>query len=650
MFVLIGQSGPLAGQEVVVKDQMIFGRNPECDQEVRDANASRRHCRFTMQGNAVAVFDLNSFNGTFVNEEKIQGKRDLKHGDVVRIGESRFLLQQKGQPAAAPPKKPESLGALGRTLFGFSDTVETASESVMTMSQAAIGKGANASQLEKRLQAVLRMSEALGTLRSTEEVFQKLLDCLFEVFPQAARGFLLLGNDIASLKPVSTRNKHGQDTGGKVDISRSIVGRALREKSAVLFSEGADGFKNNVSIVALEIRSAMVIPLVVKDEVLGILSIDTDNPLKQFTSDDLAIASAAAGQASVALKNALLNEKIEGDAIVRQNLCRFLPGPLAAQAMEGKLDLKLGGQKVKGTIFFSDVVGFTTMSETLPPDALVAVLNAYFDLMVNAISDNHGAIDKYLGDAIMAFWGIPMDEDGMGSTNACIAGLQMQNALWTFNYQLKSEGKPKLAHGLGINTGEVVAGNIGSSRRVEYTVIGDNVNLAQRLESRAAGGQVLISESTFQDTQGRALGIKLAPSKVKGKNELVSPMSLRGVVRTDSFSLAHVPLLMQDGTPIVISGVTKQANGAINLTIIHPEGHQIPNGMMVRPDLAEMPDSLPFGLKILNTQPVAEGEQEQIRYNLSIATPLNWEPRLQQIFGDRKPVQGNLDLDSIKRH
>jgi adenylate cyclase len=649
MFVLLGQSGPLMGQEVILKDQMILGRNPECDQEVRDANASRRHCRFTMQGNAAAVYDLNSFNGTFVNEERIQGKRDLKHGDVVRIGESRFLLQQKGQPAQVEaPKKPEVLGSLGRTLFGFSDSVEAASENVMTMSQAAIGKGATQGQLEKRLNAVLRMSEALGTLRSTEEVFEKLLDCLFEVFPQAARGFLLLGNDVATLKPVATRNKHG-DSGGKVDISRSIVGRAIREKSAVLFTEGADNFKSNVSIVALEIRSAMVVPLVVKDEILGILSIDTDNPLKQFTSDELAVASAAAGQASVALKNALLNEKVEGDAIVKQNLCRFLPGPLAAQAMAGTLDLKLGGQKVKGTIFFSDVVGFTTMSEALPPDALVAVLNAYFDLMVDAISDNHGAIDKYLGDAIMAFWGIPIDSDGMASTNACIAGLQMQNALWTFNYQLKAEGKPKLAHGLGMNTGEVVAGNIGSSRRVEYTVIGDNVNLAQRLESRAAGSQVLISESTFIDTQARALGIKLAPSKVKGKNELVSPMSLRGVVRTDSFALTHIPLLLQDGTPIVITGVTRQSNGAVNLTIIHPEGHQLTNNMMARANLPEMPDALPFGIKVSSTQPIAEGNEEQRRYNLSIATPINWEGRLQQMLVDRNAVQGGLDLDAIKR-
>jgi adenylate cyclase len=631
---------------------MVWGRNPECDQEVRDANASRRHLRFSLQNDRLSVHDLNSFNGTFVNEERLKAPRDLRPGDVLRLGESRFVVEQEGVPAAAPrrPTGPPVLGKIGNTLFGFTDTFDSGNESVVSL-KAAIsgGQNTNAAQLEKRLNAVLRMSEALGTLRTTEETLQKILEGLFDVFPQAARGFLLLGDDVEKLRPAAARNRQGQDVSDKIDISRTIVGRALKERAAVLFTDGGD-LKHNLSIVALQIRSAMVVPLVVKEEVLGVLSIDTDNPLKSFNQDDLSVASAAASQASVALKNALLNERVEQDALTRQNLVRFLPGPLATQAMEGKIDLKLGGSKVRGTIFFSDVVGFTTMSETLPPEAVVAVLNGYFDLMVAAISDNHGAIDKYLGDAIMAFWGIPLDQDGRAATNACIAGLQMQNLLWSLNYQLAGEGKPTLAHGIGINTGEVIAGNIGSSRRVEYTVIGDNVNLAQRLESRAARSQVLISESTLLDTQGSAFGVALAPSSVKGKQEKVKPVSLRGVTIDANTSLLHFPLVSQDGTPLVItSSFIRGLSGAPEVTVLHPEGHTLGN-VMVRPEIAEASDFLPFSLQVLSTQAIVEGDEGQRRYNLSRATPVNLEPRMQAMLFERRTVQGTVDLDGIKRH
>lgn len=457
-----------------------------------------------------------------------------------------------------------------------------------------------------------------------------------------------MGKEVDQLKPVASRYRNTQDTIGKIDISRSIVGSALSDRTAVLFTDNKD-YQSNASILALKIRSAMVVPLLVKDEVLGVLSIDTDDIAHGFTSDDLAVANAAASQASIALKNALLNEQVESDTLIRQNLCRFLPAPLTAQAMEGKLDLKLGGSRCRGTVFFSDVVGFTAMAETMSPEAVVAVLNAYFDLMVTVISDYHGAIDKYLGDAIMAFWGIPLDLDNNAALNACIASLKMQNVLWTFNYELQAQGKPTLGQGIGINSGEVVAGNIGSSRRVEYTVIGDNVNLAQRLESRAARSQVLISESTYQETNGAATGIQLAASKLKGKQELVNPISLRGIAQSESRSLLHLPLLTHDNVPILATQIQQHPDGAIELQIIHPETYT-PTDVMVRPMLPEAPDLEPFQIRCQDSQIKIEGEYQQRRYRMSRAFPLSWEERLQQLLVQRKVVTGTLTLDGFQRH
>ena len=142
---LIGESGAFAGQEILLKDQMVLGRSPECDLLVNDANASRQHCRFALEGEMLIVQDLNSSNGTFVNEERVQGQRELRQGDRLRIGETRFLVHR-----ATAPQNVVSIVA----------------------SRTNISQNASATQLGNRLNAVLKMSEALGTLRSTEDLFQ----------------------------------------------------------------------------------------------------------------------------------------------------------------------------------------------------------------------------------------------------------------------------------------------------------------------------------------------------------------------------------------------------------------------------------------------------------------------------------------------
>ena len=195
---------------------------------------------------------------------------------------------------------------------------------------------------------------------------------------------------------------------------------------------------------------------------------------------------------------------------------KFVNKEIAEQVLRG--EVKLGGEKKKAAIFFSDLRGFTAISEGLSPEAVVKFLNAYFTDMVNCVLNTHGVVDKYIGDAVMAHWGA-IGGQGNHTENAVNAGLLMRKALLAFNKRYKGTF-PVAKMGSGINTGPVISGQIGSEQRLEYTVIGDAVNLASRIEAlnKPFGTDLLISEDAYQEVKG-LFKFALMPSiKVKGKS------------------------------------------------------------------------------------------------------------------------------------
>ena len=190
--------------------------------------------------------------------------------------------------------------------------------------------------------------------------------------------------------------------------------------------------------------------------------------------------------------------------------------------------LALGGKRSKLTISFTDIRGFTPMSEKLTPEEVVNMLNEYFTSMTEIIFHHDGTIDKFMGDCIMSFWGAPLPHKD-DALRAVKTALEMREALQKLTKKWEIEGKLPIAMGTGINTGEVVVGNIGSPERMEYTVIGDNVNLAQRLESNAAKGQILISEATYKEIKNNVVANALPPIKVKGKSKPITVYEVMGM-------------------------------------------------------------------------------------------------------------------------
>lgn len=179
-------------------------------------------------------------------------------------------------------------------------------------------------------------------------------------------------------------------------------------------------------------------------------------------------------------------------------------------------EITLHGEKREVSLLFSDIRDFTIMAEQLGPTEVVAILNAYFSCMIDVIYKYEGTLDKFMGDGIMCIFGAPIEQPDH-ALRAARTALAMKKALDDFNKQQVMDERPTLEVGIGINTGDAVVGNVGSEKRLEYTAIGDNVNLAARLQSIATGGQILISESTYNAINSLSTVNKLSPVKVKGK-------------------------------------------------------------------------------------------------------------------------------------
>ncbi len=197
---------------------------------------------------------------------------------------------------------------------------------------------------------------------------------------------------------------------------------------------------------------------------------------------------------------------------------KFVNEEVAKMVMRG--DLALGGESKLATVFFSDIRSFTSISEKMTPSEVVGFLNEYMTLMVEVVHKYGGVVDKFIGDAIMAIWGAPVTKPN-DVENAVSAALEMRTVLHKFNEGRGSKAKPIIRIGMGLNTGDVLAGQIGSIDRLDYTVIGDTVNLASRIEglNKAFGTDVLISENTYSLVKAKFVCVALHKVQVKGKAE-----------------------------------------------------------------------------------------------------------------------------------
>jgi adenylate cyclase len=498
-----------------------IGRADSNDLTLHHPSVSRNHARVTvLPGEMVLIIDLGSTNGTFVNGQPIQEHR-LSDQDRINIG----IFELKFDAATPLPFYVEAGRDAGRDITGLisRDTLRSGlrlESKAGAAPEAAVRERLTALEQEnKLLKLLLAVGKTLSSVMTPEEVMQQVMELVFQM-ENVERGFVMLRDEKKGFKPALLLYKDERlrtDPCGPV-LSKTLIDRVMTERVPLLVRDVSrdQRFSSSDSLRISGIRSAMCAPLIYKDKIFGLFYVDCLSKPYAFSKEELDIFSVVAAEAALSYDRAHSHAELSRRVIERQALERFLSSVIVEKILASPDEIRLGGENQIATILFADIRGFTRLSERLPPQQVVELLNEYFSEMTDLIFENGGTLDKYLGDGIMALFGAPWPKPDDAQRSVKTAA-EMQRALTALNRQWEARGQEPLQMGLGINTGQVTAGNIGSAKRMDYTVIGDAVNLASRLCANAAGGQILISESTFREIDGGFPARRLETLRVKGK-------------------------------------------------------------------------------------------------------------------------------------
>jgi adenylate cyclase len=513
--------------EFVLGPVNTIGRNPKNTIPILDRILSKEHATVLLAPNGRYVFnDLGSLNGTYMAGVRIM-ERVLEEGDVLTLGATRLQYTEKD----AAPERVENRVTISPEMLesNIQQKIDVRSSREFLPEKDIYDVNVLRRDYEK-----LRVAHEVGTAVSLEvklsSLLEKIMDKAFELLP-ADRGVIMLTDATTGEleTAVVKRRDQGQATDEAISLSRTIVNQVVQTKSAVLSSDVAvdSRFSGAQSIIIQGIRSNMSVPLLFHEELLGLMYLDSQLATNAFTEKDLQIFTGIANRAATAIMNARLTGKIENDAAMRARFERLLSPSLVDQVVSGQLRLEKGGELRRLTVLFSDIRGFTSMSEKMQAQEVISMLNEYFEEMVDVLFRHQGTLDKYVGDEIMALFGAPLFSPD-DARNAVNCSLEMLKRLRDFNQLRQMRNEVPIQIGIGINTGEAVFGALGSTKTMQYTVVGDMVNTASRLCSVAQPGEVIVSESTFRELGDRYETIELPPARVKGKAQAIRVWNVVG--------------------------------------------------------------------------------------------------------------------------
>jgi adenylate cyclase len=511
-------------------DSCTIGRHPNNTLQLGDREMSKEHAVIEAGADGYRIRDLGSSNGTFVNGQRVR-EQVLREGDEIRMGVTRLIFRTEPLAATVGQTEPPSPAGLRRSGFSILESSNVYSNVLASVPgeegaefrPAEAIRGVDALRADdEKLRAALEFHRQVGAESGPEGVLVKTLSTAFEML-KADNGAILLRDPQGNLSIEGVRRRQAKGAEDQIVVSATLIKRVIEGREGVLTADAImdERFVASKSIVAQGIRSAMAVPLIAKNEVLGVLFLDTRERTGAFTDRDLRVATAIAAQCASVLEAAELRRRLQSEERQRESLARFLPPVLVDRVTQGQLQLQDAGELRPVTVLFSDIRGFTSFAETSEPAEVVSMLKDYFELMAEVVFNHRGIVDKFIGDAVMALWGAPEAlEDA--PLRACRAAIEMQGKLAAFNAQRRSQGRLEIGVGVGINSGLAVVGLMGSSRRPEYTAIGDTVNVASRLCGLAEPGQVLVSGETAR-LVGDALDFNTLPdAKVKGRQKRVT--------------------------------------------------------------------------------------------------------------------------------
>ena len=477
------------------------GRIEGNDLVLNHPSVSRKHARFEQRAEAWWIVDLGSTNGIKINGTVVTEGR-ITTGDEIMVGSVKL---EAGSPPSVDFQE-DSLfdnpsGTVIRRISDFNSEFGldlAPAEGAPAAVAAGPSSKAGPVTREKILGVLVQVAKALMESEELNSVLNTVMDIIFKYLP-VERGLLILFDEEGNPVPKLTKFIEGSD-GQEIPISRTILKMVADKQVSLLTSNALEDARllGGKSIAIHGIRSAMCVPLWHRGRVIGAVQVDSPIHIGRFTEEDLDLLTALANFAAVAIERAQLAEKIEHEKKIRGKLERYHSPAVIDEIVRGAASaVEMEVKSAEVSILFADICGFTTISETKAPEAVSEFLSSFFSCAVEAIFSQGGTLDKFIGDAVLAFFGAPIEQQDHAE-RATRAGLEMQRLVGEWNTQREKENLEPVRIRVGINTGPAVVGNVGTEKRVDYTVLGSAVNIASRLESGVAKpGYVVISQNTF---------------------------------------------------------------------------------------------------------------------------------------------------------
>lgn len=518
-----------------LRTDLSIGRTEGNDLVLNHPSVSRKHARIEERGGDWWIIDLKSTNGVKVNGNLVT-ESSVIAGDKILVGS--VQLDVKALPSVDFSGESMFDNPSGTVIRRISDFNSEFGLDLAEMQQGGAAvrhhsepgmPAAPAVTREKIFQVLVQVAKALLQSEDLNSLLDTVMDMIFKYLP-VERGLIILFDENGNPVPKLTKFIEGADP-HDIPISRTILKMVAEQQVALMTSNALEDARllGGKSIAIHGIRSAMCVPLWNRQRVIGAVQVDSPIHIGRFTEEDLDLLTALANFAAVAVERAQLAEKIEQERKIRSKMERYHSPAVIDEIVKGVIaadetDIRLADL----SILFADISGFTSVSETKAPEEVAEFLSNFFSAAVDSIFAYGGTLDKFIGDAVMAFFGAPIPQEDHAD-RAILAGMMMQERVAEWNAERERAGLPVVKIRVGINSGPAVVGNVGTEKRVDYTVLGSSVNIASRLESGVAKpGQLVISQNTLDRCVGSFQTESLGEFALKGLQQKMPVFAVTG--------------------------------------------------------------------------------------------------------------------------
>lgn len=501
---------------IITKPRLVLGRGiMGNDLEIPDGLASRQHCEIKKENERYILTDLRSSNGTILNKKNVT-TAVLKDNDEIQVGMTTIIFKESSaqQSASSSATSSDIVKGLNEIPMEYRLNIKEMQDAGQSLAAAPFSIDLEDKKGSKKFFILYQLGKAVSSATTLNEVLDVAMYSIFDSI-KAERGIIMLTDKTSGqLVPKLSRIRSQKDLKEHITVSHTIINKVINDKVSIITTDAmADSrFSAGMSIAQQNIRSALCVPLWEKQDVFGAIYVDNQVFSHSFTNDDIDLLSAIANQVAIRIKQDELYSNLHKEALLRTNLERY-HSPDIVELIISKGSADFAAEEKEITVIFADVQNFTTLSEKLPPAEIARMLNEFFETATQIVFEHKGSVNKYIGDAIMAIFGAPVEnKDHAINASRCamkiIQTLSEQSSTTKLPYNIR----------IGVNTGLVVAGNIGSKKRIEYTVLGDTVNIASRLNQFGQANQIVIGENTYKAIQPHGIKAKdLGLVQLKGK-------------------------------------------------------------------------------------------------------------------------------------